>query len=338
MFILYIEKWFFSFFVSAGCNVLSTPFGIVIGSAIMRKFGRKPSLMSANIPWIIGWMTLSMASEFWTFFFGSALVGLSQGLCGCAVYVYAVEAAEPRLRGFFTMLTSMFYTVGIFVGHFLGIVFPWRISLGLYSFFPILSLLFGFFLTESPNWLMTEGRVSEAKESFFLLRGINPDSQREFAVLMDKCAENITKNWRCIIKNVLSATFFRPFSVLLVMMVISIGSGTDILIYYGIDILNRMLKTLDSEKVLRLINTVRILTGVLATFLIKKLKRKLLFFLSTFSTLFFLIAIIVSINYKLWDKLIILNICLYIGAANLGIMLIPWIMIAEVSRNIFILI
>ncbi len=311
--------------------MLSIPVGIVVSSLAMRKYGRKPTLKYCTIPWIIGWLTLSTAQNFWTIFFGSGLVGFSSGVSSSVVLVYDVEVAEPKLRGFFASFLNIFFTGGILIGHFLGTLFFWRTSLALYAIFPTVALIFSFSIPESPNWLIIEGRIDEARENFFWLRGVSPESRNEYSILLEKRHENARKHERGVIKNLLSKKVVEPFFIMTLMFLVSIGSGIYILIYYALDILKTASKTMNSENVLMLINVARVVSGALSSLIIKKLRRKRLYFSSALFTLLFLIGIIASLHYQLPDELLILNFCLYVSAASLGIDPIPWIMIAEVS-------
>ncbi len=299
----------------------------------MRKYGRKPVLIYSNIPWIIGWIILATASDFWAVFFGAGLVGFSSGCSNNAVVVYVIEIAEPKLRGFLSSFSNIFFSFGIFAGHLFGILPSWRMSLKAYIIFPAIALLFSFFLPESPNWLIIQGHVEKGKEIFFWLRGISQESEHEYNVLLEKRCENSRKHDRGVMKNLKSRAFFRPFFIMVVMFAVNIGSGIDILVYYAIDILANISKTINIETVLTIINLVRIVASAVSTFLIKKFRRKPLFFLSTTSTFLFLIGTVLSIHFKFSNDniILIISLCLYIGTANLGLVPIPWIMIAEVS-------
>ncbi len=300
----------------------------------MREYGRKPTLIYSNVPWIIGWILLSSANNFWIILLGTVFVGFSSGFNNNAVLVYTIEITEPKLRGFFASFLNVLFSTGIFVGHFLGITFSWRTALGLYAIFPAIALISGFFLPESPNWLIIKGRVEEASTIFTSLRGIGPASQQEYDILLEKRSKNAQKHDRGIIKNIFSEKFVRPCVIMTVMFTIGIGCGIHILVFYAVDVLEQISPTMDTSNVLNIINVVRCTSALLSTILIRRLRRKSLYFFSAFGTILFLIAIILAIHYKLSDQLLVLSLCFYIGMATIGVDQISWIMIAEVSHKL----
>ncbi len=302
----------------------------------MRKHGRKLTLKYSTIPWIIGWATLSASYDFWTIFIGSGLVGFSSGFNNNAVLVYATEIAEPKLRGFLVSFTQTSFAAGIFIGQLLGVLLQWRIALGLYAIFPALCLFFSFFLQESPNWLMIEGRVEEASKNYFWLRGLTEESQREYYILQEKRSENTTKHKRGLFKNLFSRQFFHPCLIMVVMFGVTVGSGIDMLLFYTMDILEPISRTISPSSILVMIDAMRLMSTAVSSVLIKGQRRKPLFFLSALCTLLFLMGTVASLHYNLSNLLLALNLGLYVGAANIGMVPISWVMIAEVRRKIII--
>ena len=59
----------------------------------------------------------------------------------------------------------------------------WRWLAGLSCTFPLLSLLFLGFIPESPSWLVTQGRLTEARKALQWIRGDHYDVTEEFAKL-----------------------------------------------------------------------------------------------------------------------------------------------------------
>ena len=59
----------------------------------------------------------------------------------------------------------------------------WRVLSGLCCVFPLLSLVLMFFIPESPAWLVTQGRLSEARRALRQLRGADYDIEQEFSRL-----------------------------------------------------------------------------------------------------------------------------------------------------------
>lgn len=64
--------------------------------------------------------------------------------------------------------------MGVFAQFLLGTITKWRTIAAICTVFPILSIVTLFFIPESPYWLLTKGRLDEAKQSLAWLRGWVP--------------------------------------------------------------------------------------------------------------------------------------------------------------------
>ena len=70
----------------------------------------------------------------------------------------------------------------------------WRWLAGVSSCFPLLSSIFLAFIPESPSWLVTQGRLEQARASLTWLRGNNYDIEEEFAKLKESYTKTQTKD------------------------------------------------------------------------------------------------------------------------------------------------
>lgn len=90
------------------------------------------------------------------------------------VLTYVAEVTQPQFRGMLAATGTTCVITGIFVQFILGTFLTWR-SVALVSCcLPIITIVGLFFVPESPYWLLTKGRVDEAKKSLAWLRGWVP--------------------------------------------------------------------------------------------------------------------------------------------------------------------
>jgi len=93
--------------------------------------------------------------------------------------LYPAEMATRSIRGAFVVMNQLAFTGGVFLGQLIGVYISYywlaMIPLGFTSVFTLLATT----IMESPRWLMTQGRNSEAKNVLQLLRGPNYDIDKE---------------------------------------------------------------------------------------------------------------------------------------------------------------
>ena len=146
--------------------MLAQLFGIIVGSFLMRMYGRRPFLMWLNVPWLIGWVCLSLADRFWILLVGCFIIGFVSGFYSNLATIYIIEMPEANFRGFFAALNAVSYAFGIFLQSIIGVVFEWQTALRVSTVVPVLSFMAAFYTPESPNWLVLHGYVKFKKREW----------------------------------------------------------------------------------------------------------------------------------------------------------------------------
>ena len=103
--------------------------------------------------------------------------------------VYSAELAPPKLRGFFVGMNGMGITFGYAMASYMGLAFyyaqapaaQWRGPLGLALVFPVAMLFTLLLVPESPRWLLSVGRVEEARAIVMRLHGVAGDPDQKYA-------------------------------------------------------------------------------------------------------------------------------------------------------------
>lgn len=87
--------------------------------------------------------------------------------------------ATRKIRGAFVVINQLAFTSGVFLGQLIGVYIPYYwlavIPLGLTTVFTLLAST----IVETPRWLMTQGRKTEALNVLKWLRGPNYDVDQE---------------------------------------------------------------------------------------------------------------------------------------------------------------
>lgn len=160
--------------ITLGCAISCLPIGF-----LMKKFGRKWTMLSLVVPFMVGWALVTWAQNFTMLLIGRFIIGLAGGAFCVSAPQYSAEIAEKEIRGiigtFFQLLIIMGILFAYIVGAFMS-VFWTNVICGL------IPLVFGalfFLMPESPVYLVIEKRDDEAMKSYKWLRGESYDPQEE---------------------------------------------------------------------------------------------------------------------------------------------------------------
>lgn len=165
-----------------GLTVASSLIGATLitmcSGGISASMGRRPILMLSSVFYFVSGLLMLWSPNVYVLLFARLLDGFGIGLAITFVPMYISEMAPPEVRGLLSTLPQLTYTTGFFLSY--SFVFcmslinfsRWRLMLGLLlapSF--VLFVLMLFYLPESPRWLLSKGRMLEAKQVLQTLRG-----------------------------------------------------------------------------------------------------------------------------------------------------------------------
>ncbi|KAL2928387.1 Monosaccharide-sensing protein 2 [Bienertia sinuspersici] len=158
---------------------------------IADRVGRRPMMITSSVCFFVSALIMLWSPNVYVLLFGRLLDGFGSGLAVTLVPLYISETAPTEIRGSLNTLPQFTGSGGMFVAYCM--VFgmslmekpSWRWMLGI-LFVPsiIYFLLTVFFLPESPRWLVSKGRMSEAKKVLQWLRG-REDVSAEMALLVE---------------------------------------------------------------------------------------------------------------------------------------------------------
>ncbi|CAI8590647.1 unnamed protein product [Vicia faba] len=169
-----------------GATVITTCSG-----PISDWFGRRPMLIISSVLYFLGSLVMLWSPNVYVLCLARLLDGFGIGLAVTLVPVYISETAPSDIRGSLNTLPQFSGSGGMFLSYCMVFVMSlsaspsWRVMLGVLAipslFFFILTL---FFLPESPRWLVSKGKMLEAKKVLQRLRG-QEDVSGEMALLVE---------------------------------------------------------------------------------------------------------------------------------------------------------
>ncbi|KAF5739285.1 Tonoplast monosaccharide transporter2 isoform 1 [Tripterygium wilfordii] len=162
--------------------------------AISDWLGRRPMLIISSMMYFVSGLIMLWSPNVFVLCIARLLDGFGIGLAVTLNPLYISETAPSEIRGLLNTLPQFSGSAGMFLSYCM--VFgmsltsspSWRLMLGLLSIPSVLYFaLTVFYLPESPRWLVSKGKMREAKQVLQRLRG-REDVQGEMALLVEGLA------------------------------------------------------------------------------------------------------------------------------------------------------
>jgi sugar porter (SP) family MFS transporter len=147
------------------------------------KIGRRSVILITAAVFVVGVLGAAFSPALWFLIVMRFVIGLAVGSASMAVPLYISEVAPPRVRGALVSFNQLALTGGILISFLVDYALSssadWRLMFGLATI-PA-ALLFVGMLTqaESPVWLVTHGRISDARRVLARVRSADHDIEGE---------------------------------------------------------------------------------------------------------------------------------------------------------------
>lgn len=171
----------------------------LIGATVITTFsgpvsdwlGRRPMLIISSVLYFISGLVMLWSPNVYVLLLARLLDGFGVGLAVTLAPVYISETAPPEIRGRlntlpqFTGSGGMFLSYCMVFGMSLTTSPSWRMMLGILSIPSFLYFVLAvFYLPESPRWLVSKGKMTQAEKVLQRLRG-REDVSGEMALLVE---------------------------------------------------------------------------------------------------------------------------------------------------------
>ncbi|KAL8120385.1 inositol transporter 4-like isoform X2 [Apium graveolens] len=143
--------------------------GAAIGGYINDRFGRKKSLLLADVLFLVGAIIMAAAPVPAMIIVGRVFVGCGVGMASMTAPLYISEASPHRIRGALVSTNGLLITGGQFLSYLINLAFThvkgtWRWMLGVAGVPALVQFLLMWGLPESPRWLYINNKEDEARE------------------------------------------------------------------------------------------------------------------------------------------------------------------------------
>lgn len=332
--------------VLVGILSIVSLFGSLAGGRTSDAIGRKWTMALAAVIFQIGAVIMTLAPSFEVLMIGRFLAGIGIGFGVMIAPVYIAEISPTIARGSLTSFPEVFINFGILLGYVSNYAFSglpahinWRIMLAV-GILPSVFIGFALFvIPESPRWLVIQNRVEEARS---VLQKTNDNEKEveerlaEIQLAAGTAEEHLEEKavWRELLS---------PSPSVCRMLVTGFGiqcfqqvTGIDATVYYSPEIfkdagVDGNTNLLAATVAVGVTKTLFILVAI---FLIDKLGRKPLLYVSTIGMTICLFSLGLSLSLlgqgQVGIALSILSVCGNVAFFSVGIGPICWVLTSEI--------
>ncbi|XP_047624794.1 solute carrier family 2, facilitated glucose transporter member 6 isoform X2 [Phacochoerus africanus] len=242
--------------------------------------GRKLSIMFSALPSVAGYAFMAGAHGLWMLLLGRMLTGFAGGLTAACIPVYVSEIAPPGVRGALGATPQLMAVFGSLSLYALGLLLPWR-WLAVAGEGPVLvMILLLSFMPNSPRFLLSRGRDSEALQALTWLRGADADIRWEFEQIQDNVRKQSSRmSWA----EARDPHMYRPITIALVMRFLQQLTGITPILVYLQSIFDSTAVLLPPKDDAAIVGAVRLLSVLIAAVTMDLAGRKALLFVSGYA-------------------------------------------------------
>lgn len=268
--------------------------GNIIITPLMDLIGRKKCNMLTIIPNMIGWIMLLLVNNVAGIITARFLQGVAMGMLGPLGSIIIGEMTDPKNRGAFLTCVSLSLTIGVMFSHALGTIVSWQQNALICSFITFTSLILIIFNPESPAWLISKSRFDEGRRVFFWLRGQDDQQETELEsmIIAQKMARKSSVEGQTLKLSVKIRRFFaylksasrkpefyKPITIMFLTYTMFQFAGINVISSYAMDIIHDVVgPEAKAEFWMVILDFERLICNILAVFLMKACRRRVLLF------------------------------------------------------------
>lgn len=321
--------------------------GSLAGGKTSDAIGRKWTIGLAAVIFQTGGAVMALAPSFKVLMIGRLMAGVGIGFGVMIAPVYIAEIAPAIARGSLTSFPEIFINFGILLGYISNYAFSklpahinWRIMLGVGLVPSVVIALALLVIPESPRWLVVQNRIEEARAVLLKINESEKEAEEKLQEIQVAAgAANADKyESKAVWKEIVC-----PTPPVRRMLITGCGiqcfqqiTGIDTTVYYSPTIFKNAGITSNSELLAATVAVgfTKTLFILIAIFLIDKLGRKPLLYVSTIGMTVCLFSLSLSLAFlshaKVGIILAILAVCGNVASFSVGLGPICWVLSSEI--------
>ncbi|CAK4253876.1 unnamed protein product [Aphanomyces euteiches] len=307
--------------------------GAMVSGFPADKFGRKKTLLMNAIVMIVGGTIQVVSNGIYLFSFGRMVSGIASGAAINVCNVLISEISPSQMRGMFTTGLQVGVASGslaITTAHYAlnSEEYAWRILVGFPIVLGVLQVLLMPFVTSSPVWLVSHGRVDEAGVE--LGRLYRPTNTQAILNALVHAHEEEVKETAGV--NPWAALFTSKYRKQLIIAIVLCSAqqlcGINAVMYYSSNIFASA-GVEDPRVGNTIVNVVRTATIILAAYVMDKFKRRTLLCVGMSVMAVSATGILLSLKYQ--EAIVsVISTGLFVGSFCLSIGPMAWMVSSEI--------
>ncbi|CAG4945301.1 unnamed protein product [Parnassius apollo] len=314
---------------------LGALWGAVPTGLISEHFGKKKTLLYLPLPLVVSWILVSSSPNVYGLYVGRFVGGVAVGAFSVGIPPYIEDIAEKQLLPTLANFYHVHFACGVLFGYIAGMVQSTSWLCVLCISIPVAFFIAFIFLPESPTYLVSQGKYSEAKAALRYFRGIDNDVNSEIKLLKEYVL-NYRKTRVTFRELFTTRTSVKALIVSFGLMVFQQMSGIYPVLFYAENIFKTFSISLNPPGAAIILGFCLVSSTYFSTMLLKTIRRRVLLILS-----FLFMAVssgILGIYYHLkashlssdntWVPLF--TLCTFVSLYAAGVGPIPWLMLREI--------
>jgi sugar porter (SP) family MFS transporter len=325
-----------------GIAMASALYGTVVGALLgawpADRFGRKATLLSIGILYLVGAVGSGWAPNVAVFIIARVIGGLGIGISTVVAPMYISEIAPPKHRGLLAGMFQFNIVFGILIAYVSNALLAgvgenaWRWMLGVAAFPSLVYAAFCFGLPESPRWLLS--RKGDRGAALEVLQRIEPKaSKTQIAAEADEIMAATASEQKSSSGHFWTKRLRKPILLAILIAFFNQMSGINAILYFA----PRIFELTGLGAKAALLQSIGIgITNLVFTFvglwLIDRLGRRTLLYIGSF-------GYIISLGLVAWafftGHYLIVPVCIFafIAAHAIGQGAVIWVFISEIFPN-----
>jgi len=297
--------------------------------------GRRSVILITAAVFVLGVVGAALSPTFCVLVVMRFVIGLAVGSASMAVPLYISEVAPPRVRGALVSFNQLALTSGILVSFLVDYALSssadWRLMFGLATIPGVLLFIGMLTQAESPVWLVTHGRIADARKVLERVRSADHDIDGEIDEI--RAVSNRSTSYR----ELLAPDVRKLVAIGVTLAVFQQVTGINTVIYYAPTLLHQAGLGNSASLLANVGNgIVNVGMTIVAIWLIDKVGRRVLLISGTvgMAIALFVVAATFAVSGNTLGHtasiIAVVSLVAYTGSFAIGLGPVFWLLISEI--------